>query len=49
VKARKKRKEEEGKGLSRGGRGCDGCSPKVCVDIPVVGGEGYLVVPSACL
>ena len=31
------------------GRGRDNCSPEICVDILVVGDEGYLVVPSACL
>jgi len=43
------RKKEEVKRFKRGERSLDSCSPEVCVDIPVVGGGGYLFVPSACL
>ena len=32
-----------------GGRACDNCFSKACVDIFGVDGEGYLVVSSACL
>ena len=49
MRARKQRGDEDEKSFKPGGRGRDSCSPEVCVDIPVVDGEGYLVVLSACL
>ena len=41
-----RREVEETKSLKRGGKGRDGCSPEICVDIL---SEVYLVVLSVCL
>ena len=45
----KKRNKQEIKSFKREGKGRDCYPPEVCLDILVVGDEGYLVVPFVCL
>ena len=49
MRAGKKSNDEGEGGLNRGGKGRDGCSLKICVEILVVADEGFLVVPSVCM